>query len=195
MSQATYHWEMVVTRQQGNISVVMRGPETKASPAPVPHEADIFGIVFKLGTFMPHLPLPHLVDAPALLPLACFKSFWLHGATWELPDFDNADTFVQRLERENMLLHDPLVSAALQGQIKDVSLRSVQRRFVHATGLSQGSIYQIDRARHARTLLQQGISILDTVEQAGYADQPHLTRSLKRFMGQTPAQILRSIQR
>ncbi len=51
------------------------------------------------------------------------------------------------------------------------------------------------RARHARTLLQQGISILDTVEQAGYADQPHLTRSLKRFMGQTPAQILRSIQR
>ena len=27
---------------------------------------------------------------------------------------------------------------------------------------------------------------------AGYADQPHLTRSLKRFIGQTPAQILRS---
>jgi hypothetical protein len=34
-------------------------------------------------------------------------------------------------------------------------------------------------------------SILDTVDLAGYADQPHLTGSLKRYMGQTPAQILR----
>jgi hypothetical protein len=37
--------------------------------------------------------------------------------------------------------------------------------------------------------LQQGVSILDTVEQAGYFDQPHLTRSLKYLIGQTPAQI------
>jgi AraC-like DNA-binding protein len=37
--------------------------------------------------------------------------------------------------------------------------------------------------------LRQGVSILDTVEQAGYADQPHLTRSLKRLIGQTPAQL------
>jgi AraC-like DNA-binding protein len=29
------------------------------------------------------------------------------------------------------------------------------------------------------------------VEQAGYADQPHLTRSLRRFIGETPAQIMR----
>jgi AraC-like DNA-binding protein len=44
-------------------------------------------------------------------------------------------------------------------------------------------------ARYATHLLQQGASILDTVEQAGYYDQPHLTRSLTRLIGQTPAQI------
>src|SRR5579859_5293941 len=49
---------------------------------------------------------------------------------------------------------------------------------------------QIERARYATCLLQQGVSILDTVEQAGYFDQPHLTRSLKHYIGQTPAQIL-----
>jgi AraC-like DNA-binding protein len=37
--------------------------------------------------------------------------------------------------------------------------------------------------------LKQGISILDAVTLAGYADQPHLTRSLKRLVGQTPAQL------
>lgn len=51
------------------------------------------------------------------------------------------------------------------------------------------SHWEIERTRYAMTLLQQGASILDTVYQAGYFDQPHLTRALKRFVGQTPAQI------
>jgi AraC-like DNA-binding protein len=73
----------------------------------------------------------------------------------------------------------------------ELSLRSVQRRFLRATGLTYGTLDQIERAREAATLLEQGISIADAVYYAGYADQPHLTRSLKRFVGQTPGQILR----
>jgi len=61
---------------------------------------------------------------------------------------------------------------------------------LRATGLTQSAARQIERARYATYLLQQGVSILDTVEQAGYFDQPHLTRSLKHLIGQTPAQIL-----
>jgi methylphosphotriester-DNA--protein-cysteine methyltransferase len=68
----------------------------------------------------------------------------------------------------------------------------VQYRFLHATGLTQSTVYQIERARRAAALLQQGMPILDTVFEAGYFDQAHLTRSLKRFMGQTPAQLVRS---
>jgi hypothetical protein len=40
--------------------------------------------------------------------------------------------------------------------------------------------------------LKQGVSILDTVYQAGYFDQAHLTRSLKYLIGQTPGQIIRA---
>lgn len=43
------------------------------------------------------------------------------------------------------------------------------------------------------TLLHQGTSILDTVYKAGYYDQSHMTNSLKRFLGQTPAQIAHTI--
>ncbi|HSS96471.1 MAG TPA: helix-turn-helix domain-containing protein, partial [Terriglobales bacterium] len=81
------------------------------------------------------------------------------------------------------------VDAALQGQPLDLSPRSVQYRFLHATGLTQATVYQIERARRATALLEQGNSILDTVYEAGYFDQAHLTRSLKRYMGQTPRQI------
>jgi len=50
---------------------------------------------------------------------------------------------------------------------------------------------QIERARLANESLREGVSILDTVYQAGYFDQPHLTRSLTQRIGQTPAEIIR----
>jgi methylphosphotriester-DNA--protein-cysteine methyltransferase len=59
-----------------------------------------------------------------------------------------------------------------------------------ATGLRQNHIRQYKRAQQAARLLQQGVPILDTVYEAGYFDQPHLTRSLKQFIGYTPAQII-----
>lgn len=70
-----------------------------------------------------------------------------------------------------------------------MSLRTVQYRILRSTGLSQRTIRQIERARYAAILLKQGVSILDTVYEAGYSDQPHLTRSLKHFIGHTPAEI------
>jgi methylphosphotriester-DNA--protein-cysteine methyltransferase len=60
---------------------------------------------------------------------------------------------------------------------------------VHVTGLTHQTILQIERARLAARLLEQGMPILDVVFEAGYFDQPHLSRSLKFFIGQTPAQI------
>jgi AraC-like DNA-binding protein len=70
----------------------------------------------------------------------------------------------------------------------------VQHHFVHATGLSHTAIRQIERARQAASLLRQGQSIADVMGQAGYYDQPHLTRAVKRFTGQTPVQLSRELQ-
>jgi AraC-like DNA-binding protein len=192
ISTAGIQWEMVVTKQSDKISFTVRGPETKATPSHIPEDAEFFGIRFKLGTFMPHLPNSDLVDNPVNLPEVTSKSFWLQGASWELPTFDNADTFVARLVHEGLLVREPVVEAAVRGQLTDLSLRSIQRRFLRATGLTYGTLFQIERARQAMAFLEKGVSILDTIDLAGYFDQPHLTRSLKRFMGQTPAQIVRN---
>ena len=56
ISNATTQWEMVITKQAGKITLSLRGPETKASPAPVPEDAEFLGIIFRHGTFMPRLP-------------------------------------------------------------------------------------------------------------------------------------------
>lgn len=191
ISMADSHWGMVVTNHGGRTTLTVRGPETKATPAFCPADTEFFGIQFKAGTLMPHLPAKMLMDRQDLtLPEAAGQCFWLYGAVWQLPSYDNAETFVNWLVRDGLLIHEPVVSAALQAKpVLEVSLRSVQRRFLQATGLTHGTVYQIKRARYATTLLKQGVSILDTVEQAGYFDQPHLTRSLKRWIGLTPAQI------
>jgi AraC-like DNA-binding protein len=52
-------------------------------------------------------------------------------------------------------------------------------------------IQQIERANQAAALLARGTPILDTVYELGYFDQAHMTKALKRFRGQTPAQLLR----
>lgn len=194
LSVAASHWEMVITQLAGNIHVTMRGPETQAKAAYCPADGKWLGVIFKLGAFMPNLPTVKLVDREVNLPLAGEQSFWLHSTAWALPTYENVETFIARLVREGLLVHDPIVATALQNQATDLSPRTVQRRFLNATGLTHGAISQIARARHAAALLRQGVSILDTVDLAGYADQPHLTRALKRLVGQTPAQLLPSAQ-
>jgi AraC-like DNA-binding protein len=190
-SVAVAHWEMVVWKHQGETAITMRGPETQASLADCPADSEFLGIQFKLGAFMPHLPTKNRVNSEVHLPEANSKAFWLQGAAWEFPTFENADTFVERLIRYGLLVREPVVEAALNGQPTDLSPRTLQYRFLHATGLTHSTIRQIERARHAMTLLQTGKPILDTVFEAGYFDQPHMTRALKQFTGQTPAQIIR----
>jgi methylphosphotriester-DNA--protein-cysteine methyltransferase len=86
-------------------------------------------------------------------------------------------------------VRDPVVEATIHGHTPDLSIRSLQNHFLQATGLTYKTIQQIERARSAVSLLEQGTSIFDTAFELGYFDQSHLTNSLKRFMGKTPAQI------
>lgn len=191
-STAVSNWEMVVTKQKGKIMISLRGPETKALPAPIPKDAEFLGIIFKHGTFMPQLPGSKLVDNEIHIPETVKNSFQLFGDVWEFPSFENVDVFVNRLVRNDLLIHDSMVGDVLNGKMRDLSLRSVQRRFIQVTGLTYKTIRQIERARQAAALLQKGVPISETTYQTGYFDQAHLTNSLRRFYGQTPVQIIKS---
>src|SRR5918996_630191 len=143
--------------------------QTRSEPA------EFFGIEFSVGTFMRDLPPGGLVDRTLTLPQVSDRSFWLDGSAWELPGLDNADVFVDRLIHAGLLVHDPIVPEALHGEVAGFSTRSVERRVARAV-----------------ELLSRGVPASDVARRAGYADQPHLTRSLKRFVGQTPSQIVGS---
>ena len=190
---AEIHWHMVLVRQNASVRLLVVGPWTTSGIVTYSEGAELLWIKFKLGTFMPHLPVKDFLNMETILPGAASQSFWLKDSAWQFPDYDTVETFVDRLVRDEVLVRDPVVNAALQDQLQPqaMSARTVRHRFLRATGLTQSHIRQMKRAQHAEALLQQGVSILDTVYEAGYFDQSHLTRSLKQFIGYTPAQLNR----
>ncbi len=194
LSVAANTFEMVVTHLLGKRFLTLRGPETKSTSLNCPGEGEWVAIRFKPGTFMPRILPGALRDQnDVTLPDATGHSFWLNGSALEYPDFENAESLVNRLVRSGVLTRDQVVEDALLGR-KEVSLRSVQRHFLRFTGVTFGTFRQIERARLATMLLRDGVSILDAVGRLGYFDQAHLTRSLKRYIGETPAKIIQGRQ-
>jgi hypothetical protein len=190
-SVATSTWELVFWEHEGRVRAAVRGPETTATSADVPDGSWSFGITFAHGTWMPHLSPARLVDSAQESPLATARTFVLRGDEWRIPGFENAEQFVARLVRAGVVVRDPLVDDVVAGGTPEVGTRSVQRRIVAATGLTQGGIRQIERARQAALLLVEGVAPLDVVNRLGYYDQPHLARSLQRFIGRTATELRR----
>jgi len=190
LSVASSHWEMVITRLQGQAIVTLRGPETRPSEVRCPADGEWLAIRFKAGTFMPQLPVSRLLNTLGVnLPQVSKRTFLLEGRNWELPTFENAETFVGRLVNKGLVSCDREVTAALRDDPATLSTRSAQRRFLRVVGMTHTSLRQIERARFAVTLLREGVSIADAVWQCGYFDHAHLTRSLRRWIGIPPSSV------
>ena len=192
MRPAEYNWHLIFTCHEGVLRILVVGALEQARPLSYVGGAETLWIRFKVGTYLPCLPAPALVNQEINLPQASGNNFWLKDKVWEIPSFENADTFVEHLVRAGALTCDPLIEAALRDELDDASERTIRYRSQHSTGLRQNYIRQIKRAERAVELLQHGDSILNIAHELGYSDQPHLTRSLKRLLGYTPRELLAS---
>ena len=56
--------------------------------------------------------------------------------------------------------------------------------------MTHGNFRQIERARFAVQLLQEGVPIADVVWQCVFYDHAHLTRSLQRWIGLAPTGVI-----
>lgn len=67
--------------------------------------------------------------------------------------------------------------------------RSLQRLMKGETGRSPGFWRRLARARHAGRDILAGSALGDVWTRFGFADQPHLTRELRRWFDQSPARL------
>lgn len=187
---ASSRWNLLFAKIKDQFEVSVEGASSQFVPKTQSEGSEFLVIRFALGVYMPYMPPVNILNNATFLPEANNQSFWLDGFSWQMPDYNNVEEFVHQLVREGVLVSDKVVDSAIQDQPQDTSTRTIRRHFSHTTGLSPKVIQQIERANQAVELLSCGTSILDTVHQLGYADQPHMTRSLKRYIGSTPAQII-----
>ena len=139
---AEINWHMVFVTHNGRVQPVFVGPLTTAGAASWEQGAEILWIKFKLGSFMPHLPARDFLDVETNLPGAASRSFWLKSSAWEFPNYENADTFIDRLVHDEVLVWDPIVNAALQDHTGfGVALRA----YAHHAGLAREKLDDVRR--------------------------------------------------
>lgn len=67
--------------------------------------------------------------------------------------------------------------------------RTLHRRCLDSFGYGPAMLRRILRFRRATALLHAGTALAEVAAAAGYADQPHLSREVRRFAGVTPGQL------
>lgn len=96
---------------------------------------------------------------------------------------------------------DPLIRAAasdlaLGATVTDladrlaISQRQLRRRFAHAIGYSPKTLARILRLQRFLALAEGRGGLARVAVEAGYADQPHLTRESRELTGLSPAALL-----
>jgi methylphosphotriester-DNA--protein-cysteine methyltransferase len=131
-------------------------------------------------------------DRGVLLETFGGRRFRIGSDVLDIPDFENADVFVDRLVRKAIVEENDLVASVIDGRPKAMSERTLQRHFLRTTGLTFKRFTLIRRAERAVALLRTGRPAVDVAFDLGYADQAHLINSLRAIMGRTPSQIARS---
>ena len=77
----------------------------------------------------------------------------------------------------------------------DLSMRSFNRRFKQATGITAGDYLQRQRLDNAKELLRtSNLSISEVAAQSGYQDSSYFCNRFKRVMGQTPLVYRKSVR-
>jgi hypothetical protein len=182
-------WDLTFIRNRHGLMVLRTGLTTR--PVEFDYEAgdENFSIAFRPHTLMPLLPGDRMRDEGVMLEMAGPDRFMLGSDVFEIPRIDSVESFVTRLIAREAVETNPLVASVTAGHPMAATERTLQRHFLKTTGLTLKTFSQIARARQATTMLGQGIAAAEVAFTLGYADQPHLIRSLRTFMGATPGQI------
>jgi AraC-like DNA-binding protein len=183
-------WDLVFMRRSGRLHVLQTGLITKPVDLGYAPGDEYLSISFRPGVFMPSRPGAETVDRGVLLPNPATGRFRLGPENLEIPTFENAECLVERLIARGVVVLDPVVDDVVERRERAIEPRTVQRHFARTVGLTAKQLSVIYRAQHAARMLAQGRPAAAVAAELGFADQAHMTRSLKKVLGRTPRQIM-----
>ena len=177
-------WDLIFSEKpDGKRLLFFSGQDT--TPVSVPYEKGEKSLVISLTASTYLHPKPE-----GFVPLPIHgDTFQYEGYSFPLPTAENAEELIDLFVQRGILRNDEIVEGVLGDKQRAASKRSVQEHFRKATGITKKDFEQISRAQEAVRLLKQGVKPAEVATTAGYTDQAHMIRSLKKIMGRLPSDV------
>lgn len=183
-----------IRRRDGELAAELDGPSLRNRVVDGHLGERYWGVELAAYAAIPGVPKQAILGETVTLPVSGGHVL-LGDHRWPMPAWPDLEDWVDHLAENGGLLVDEEVRKALNGDRIGASERTWQRRYRRTVGLTAQQIDQLHRAQHGYFLLQTGHSPAEAAAGAGFADQPHLTRSLRLIRGQTPAAIIAAQRR
>jgi AraC-like DNA-binding protein len=178
-------------------SVTVAGPDTRAHVFRHDGGTEMTGLRMAPG----HGPVVLGVSADELLDTRVpLEDLWGAATVRRLTDALSGGAVVETLEdaverrsvpdaRDDLMIEHVVALARAGTSIRSIaaevglSTRQLQRRSVAAFGYGPKMLVRILRLQRALQLSKSGSSKVDVAVEAGYADQPHLSRDVRELAG------------
>jgi hypothetical protein len=180
---------IILIKSDTSAEVVIRGPETKPRSEILLPGYTWIGIRLHPGVQLKNFPAQQLTDSFRMLPADSNGQFQFEGTLLQFPSFNNAEQLIKQMHDLGYIGGKGL--EAQEFPKHDMSSKSYSRFVKRSTGLSPYKLHQLQRISEALLLLRQGMPVATIAYELGFADQAHLTRASKRFLGHTPKELLR----
>jgi hypothetical protein len=180
---------IILVKSNSSAEVIIRGPETKPREELYMPGYTWIGIRLRPGVQLKNFPNQHFTDSFRMLPADSNGRFQFEGTLLQFPDFNNAEQLIEQMHDLGYISGKVINSQEFPKQ--GMSSKSYYRFIKRSTGLSPYKLHQLQRMAEAFHLLRQGVPPATVAAELGFADQAHLHRAVKQFLGHTPKELLR----
>jgi methylphosphotriester-DNA--protein-cysteine methyltransferase len=140
------------------------------------------------GVQLKNFPTQHFTNSFRILPADSNGQFEFEGTLLQFPDYNNAEQLIEQMYDLRYISGKAVEAQELPKQ--GMSSKGNSRFVKHSTGLSPYKLHQLQRMAEAFRLLRQGMPAAAVASELGFADQAHLHRAVKKFLGHTPKGLL-----
>lgn len=180
---------IILVKSASSAEVILRGPETKPRGDILLPGYTWTGIRLQPGIQLKNFPTQQFTDKFQTLPADTDGRFQFEGTLLQFPDFTNAEQLIEQMYDLGYISGKVLNSQELPRQ--GMSPKTYSRFIKQSTGLSPYKLHQLQRMAEALRLLRRGMPAATVASELGFADQAHLTRAAKQYLGHTPKELLR----
>lgn len=176
---ATVQWGIVFSRIDAKNKVTLIGPRLKPEQIRYTTGEYFIGIVFHGDTELRGIDKIEMLNKVEPLQVVDQNTFIIANEAFSIPTYETLDKLAHDLVERNIISAAPIAAS---------SYRDTQRKFKKHIGLSPKQIKQASRVEQAIDLLSKQQAISAVALQTGFADQAHMTRDFKKFVGLTPSE-------